>query len=235
MIKNILFDLDGTLWPVDMRVFLNTYMGYLADAMTIYGFDKKGLIDSVWKGTYAMVGNDGSMTNEERFWEVFFKIYPDIDRNMTDKFIDFYRSDFDKVKTIAEPYAGMREWFDLLKDKGYRLVLASNPFFPSIATEKRVKWSGLDKDDFEYITTYENSSYCKPNLDYYRELLNKLNMDPCESLMIGNDVDEDMIAEELGMRVFLLTDNILNPHNKDISKYPQGGFEELKKFVEECA
>ena len=50
--------------------------------------------------------------------------------------------------------------------------------------------------------------------------------------MVGNDVNEDMVAEKLGMKVFLLTDCIINKDNKDISVYPNGGFDQLKEFIE---
>ena len=49
--------------------------------------------------------------------------------------------------------------------------------------------------------------------------------------MVGNDVAEDMIAQQLGMQVFLLTDCMINKANADISVYPHGGFEELKAFL----
>ena len=42
---------------------------------------------------------------------------------------------------------------------------------------------------------------------------------------------EDMIAETLGMKVFLLTDCIINKEDKDISVYPHGGFEELIDYL----
>ena len=89
-----------------------------------------------------------------------------------------------------------------LKDRGYRLVLATNPIFPLVATKNRASWAGLSVDDFELCTTYENSSFCKPNIKYYGEILSKLGMAPEECLMVGNDVDEDMIAEKLGMKFF---------------------------------
>ena len=54
-----------------------------------------------------------------------------------------------------------------------------------------------------------------------------------ESLMVGNDVDEDMIAKELGMEVFLIPKCLINKENKDISVYPQGGFADLVKFIKE--
>ena len=50
--------------------------------------------------------------------------------------------------------------------------------------------------------------------------------------MVGNDATEDMIAETLGMRVFLLTDCLLNKKETDISRYPQGSFDDLIAYVE---
>ena len=50
--------------------------------------------------------------------------------------------------------------------------------------------------------------------------------------MVGNDVSEDMVAEKLGMKVFLITDCLLNKNGEDISHYPQGNFEDLLKFIE---
>jgi hypothetical protein len=40
-----------------------------------------------------------------------------------------------------------------------------------------------------------------------------------------------MIAETVGMQVFLLTDDILNRENQDISRYPSGSFEELYAYL----
>ena len=37
--------------------------------------------------------------------------------------------------------------------------------------------------------------------------------------MVGNDVADDMITENLGMKVFLMTECLLNKNNEDISKY----------------
>ena len=50
-------------------------------------------------------------------------------------------------------------------------------------------------------------------------------------LMVGNDVAEDMIAEQLGMKLFLLTDCLINKNNADISRYPHGSFDELFNFI----
>ena len=50
--------------------------------------------------------------------------------------------------------------------------------------------------------------------------------------MVGNDVSEDMVAEKLGMKVFLMPACLLNRENKDLSGYPQGDFDDLLAFVD---
>ena len=51
--------------------------------------------------------------------------------------------------------------------------------------------------------------------------------------MVGNDVGEDMIAESLGMKVFLMPECLINKKDKDISVYPQGSFEQLIEYIKE--
>ena len=114
---------------------------------------------------------------------------------------------------------------------GYKTVLATNPIFPAVATESRMRWAGLEPSDFEYYTTYENSHYGKPNLKYYEEVLEKIGAKAEECLMVGNDVTEDMVVTKLGMKVFLLTDCIINKQNEDINKYPYGTFEDLLHYL----
>ena len=130
-ITTVLFDLDGTLLPMDQDVFVGDYFGRIAAKVAPAGYDPKQLIDTIWSGTAAMVKNDGS----------------------------------------------------------------------------------------------------KPNSAYYRDVPARLNVKPEECLMVGNDVGEDMIAEQLGMKVFLLTDCMINIANEDISVYPHGSFDDLKNFL----
>ncbi|MDE6047540.1 MAG: hypothetical protein K2F56_02815, partial [Anaeroplasmataceae bacterium] len=118
-----------------------------------------------------------------------------------------------------------------LKNKKFELILATNPIFPLIAQTKRLAWAGIKDSDFSWITSYENSHYCKPNLKYYEEILSHFPYQPNECLMIGNDVGEDMIAKELGMQVFLLTDCLINKDNVDISIFPHGDYAMLFSYL----
>ena len=230
-IRCILFDLDGTLLPMDQDVFVKAYFGRLAAKLAPHGYEPKKLIEAIWGGTAAMIKNDGSMTNEAAFWRFFASIYGEDAVKDEPRFEEFYRTDFQQVQSSCGFDARAAACIAELKAMGFTLALATNPIFPAIATESRMRWAGLSKDDFVLYTTYENSRHCKPNPDYYRDILAQLGVDPEQCLMVGNDVSEDMIAQSLGMKVFLLTDCLINKHNKDISAYPQGSFDELMDYV----
>lgn len=230
--KVILFDLDGTLLPMDQDEFVKAYFGLLAKKLSALGYEPEKLIQSIWMGTKAMITNDGSQTNEEAFWNLFKNIYGEDVINDQDKFEDFYKNEFQMVKKVCGFDEKANRLIKYLKSQNYKLILATNPIFPAIATKSRIKWAGLDESDFDYVTTYENSSFCKPNLKYYMEILEKHNIDPTECLMVGNDVTEDMITKNLGMKVFLLTKDLINKNNEDINNYPNGDYDDLKQFID---
>ncbi|MBQ9785769.1 MAG: HAD hydrolase-like protein [Clostridia bacterium] len=230
-IKAVLFDLDGTLLPMDQDVFIKAYFGGLTKRLAPRGYDPQKIVEAIWTGTKAMVMNTGEKTNEEVFWDCFVAIFGEKIRDEIPVFDAFYAEDFPKVQSACGFDARARLVIDAVKEKGLRTALATNPLFPSVATENRIAWAGLSVSDFEYFTVYENSRHCKPNLDYYRDVLDVLKLSPEECVMVGNDVGEDMIAETLGMRVFLLTDCLINKKNEDISRYAHGGFDELIDFI----
>jgi len=231
-LTTILFDLDGTLLPMDQDVFTHDYFKRLAMKLAPHGYESKSLFDALWAGVAAMVKNDGSCLNEEAFWNRFADILGEHVRADEPILAEFYRTDFQNVQKVCGFNPAANECVQKLKSMGHRLALATNPLFPATATESRIRWAGLNKDDFEIYTTYENSRYCKPNPDYYREVLSKIGCEPGECLMVGNDAQEDMIAETLGMKVFLLTDCLLNRKDLDISRYPQGSFSDLIAYIE---
>ena len=230
-IKAVLFDLDGTLLPMDYEGFLKLYFGNLAKYLAKFGYEPDALVRNVWAGTKEMVNNDGFLWNETRFWDFFVEIYGvDV---LQDKvlFDDFYREEFAKAKEACgfEPMA--KETVELVRSLGMKTALATNPIFPMIATRQRMEWAGLKREQFALCTTYENIGYSKPNPAYYAEIAKRLGVAPEECLMVGNDVAEDMPAEKAGMQVFLLTDCLLNKNNEDITKYPQGDFVKLQEFI----
>jgi FMN phosphatase YigB (HAD superfamily) len=201
--------------------------------MMTLGLDPQKMIQMVWAGTGDMIKNDGSRTNEQRFWEKACSMMGKEVMQLEPVFDHFYRNEFSAAKstTLTHPHAV--ECIRLLKSKGYQVVLATNPLFPRIATHTRMQWAGLSPVDFEHITTYENSSYCKPNLEYYKEILKNIGRQPEDCIMIGNDVKEDMCVARLGMDTFLLKDCLICPEEEDITSYKQGSFDDLLEMIKQ--
>ena len=196
------------------------------------GYDGSKITKTVMASTLAMTDNEGNMTNEEAFWIRFKSLYPEVDESLTKAFDQFYIDHFDEVKASAKYQPLARPLIKELKSKGYTLVLATNPLFPKVATNKRIAWADLDISDFEIITTFDNASYTKPKLAYYQSILNQLRKEPSECMMIGNDAHEDMIASQLGIKTYLVTDCLINSKGIDLNRYPHGSFEEMVRFVE---
>jgi len=231
-VTTVLFDLDGTLLPMDQDEFVKSYFKLLAKKVAPLGYDPASLIDNIWAGTAAMVKNDGSRKNEEAFWAQFAKFYGDKVYDDIPVFDKFYSEEFNLAKDVCGFAPNAKKIVDGLCERGFEVVLATNPIFPSVATLSRISWAGLSAESFSLITNYSNSSYCKPNPKYYQEILSKIGKSSEECLMVGNDVEEDMVAQSLGMKVFLLTDCIINKKDRDISSYPHGNFDDLAEYLQ---
>ncbi len=234
-ITTILFDLDGTLLPMDQDEFVKGYFGLLAKKLAPHGYDPNQLVKSIWDATSKMITNDGSRTNEAAFWARFSELYGEKVKEELHLFEDFYIEDFKNAKVFCRIEPKAAELVRWAKSEGFRVALATNPIFPEIATRQRIQWTGLEPEEFELYTTYENSSYSKPNPDYFREVTARLGVQPSECLMVGNDATEDMVAAKLGMKVFLLTDHLINKNEEDITGYPSGSFDDLKQYIESLA
>ena len=189
MIKAVLFDLDGTLLPMDEKKFTEYYFGLLCKKLEPLGYDKEKLIKTIWTGTSLMVKNDGGSTNEKVFWQHFTEVYG-------------------KDKLCENPDA--RKIIDYAKSLKLKIILASNPVFPIAGLLTRVEFVGLNDKDFDYVSGYENSGYAKPNPDYYKEILNANRLAAEEAIYFGNSKTEDFDpAESAGIKCFLVNSDRL--------------------------
>ena len=233
MLDTILFDLDGTLLPIDEQVFTKAYFKALCAVLAPDGFEPQAFTQMIWAGTKCMIKNDGSRPNIDVFWDEFKRLAPDCDvESVRAKCDAFYENEFDALKSVvgAAPYAA--KIVHALRDKGYKVALATNPVFPLVAVKTRLKWIGLSARDFDYVTTYENSRFCKPSAGYYNDILNALGARISDCLMIGNHAVEDMCFAGMGGDVYLVTDHVINEAGMDISKFRQSDMAGLMAYVE---
>ncbi|MCR5329878.1 MAG: HAD family hydrolase [Lachnospiraceae bacterium] len=231
MIKNILFDLDGTLLPMDMDVFTTGYFKLLVAKLAPLDIDGKEFIGHIWAGIKRMVLNDGTRPNMDAFWEYMQEMYLERTPELRRRCEEFYANEFDGAKQFCGYNDKVPVLLDDIKKAGYRVILATNPIFPNVATVKRTSWAGLSVNDFEGYTTYENSYSCKPNPAYFTEVADRFGLDPAECLMVGNDAEEDLAARKTGMQVFLITDCLVNKKDVDISDILHGSFDDLRELL----
>ena len=233
MISTILFDLDGTLLQMDQDEFINAYFSALATYFAKTEYDEKLILNGVMKGTKAMFTNDGTCTNEELFWKLFYSVTKISKEEIEPQFTHFYTTVFPQLKASTTTNVEAQKCIQILKEKNYRLILATNPLFPAMATRQRVEWADLNPDDFYMITTYENSSLCKPNPAYFKEILKTLDIKENECFHVGNDAYEDGCIQTLGVPCYLITDNLINKQNTDLNTFHwHGTFDEFIKICE---
>ncbi len=230
-ITTILFDLDGTLLPMDLDRFTNTYFALLAQKAAPYGYNPKALAAAVWEGTKAMAANDGSTPNEARFWQVFARELGERVLEMRPVFQSFYANEFHGARSATWENPLAKQAVQGLKAQGRQVVLATNPLFPAVGVATRLSWLGLAPEDFALVSTYENSSYSKPNPAYYTQILKKLGKQPGECLMVGNDTQEDVLpAQKAGIQAYLVTD-CLNGDAGDVQPAGKGSFADFMEFA----
>ncbi|SKA86043.1 haloacid dehalogenase superfamily, subfamily IA, variant 1 with third motif having Dx(3-4)D or Dx(3-4)E [Caloramator quimbayensis] len=231
MINTILFDLDGTLLPYKWEDFEKEYFKKVVYKLKDI-LKPEETIKYLWESTMEMIINtDCQKTNKEVFMDKFTKLSQKDKDNLQNIFDDFYENEYKTLSAIFTPSEYVTDSIKILKEKGYTLVVATNPVFPESALLQRVNWAGLDDKDFILITSFERMHFCKPNIKYYEEILKIIDKNPHECMMIGNDVEEDIVAGKLGIKTFLVTDYMINKNNIKTDADYIGDYKDLNSFI----
>lgn len=232
MIKNIIFDLDGTLINTKQEKFNKHFFQIIYERFEEEGYDGKRICEFIIEGIILMLKNGGKESNEKVFIKNLITRSNIDQKNLERIFDKFYDTDYERLFDCIEKIEVMNQIINILKDKGYNLILATNPLFPRIAIEKRASWGKIDCRLFSYITSFENSSYCKPNINYYKEIMDKNNLSIEETMMIGNDLVEDLEIEKLGIPCYIVLDNVINVSNLN-NCARKGNYSDLLKIIGE--
>ena len=230
-INTILFDLDGTLLSIDMKEFEEIYYTSLSNAFkSIIAPDNFMAI--LYSSMKAMVKNKENRTNEEVFMSVMKEHVGEEMPAFQKHFIHYYENDFSVLRDAVNKNTDMLEALEILKEKGYELVIATNPLFPKFAIDQRIQWAELVHEDFSHITYFEDSHYCKPNVEYYSEILETIGKNPQECMMVGNDAEEDLAAGALGITTYLITNHLLNRKSLEYTADHEGTYKDFLMFAE---
>nr|WP_277601265.1 HAD hydrolase-like protein [Marinitoga sp. 38H-ov] len=181
-------DYDGTLIKNDEDEFQKYYFS----SFLKYSKLEKKIIDIVLECTIELIKkDDDKITNLEYFMNLMEEKTGKDSMYWYNIFLDFYNTEFPKLKSIIKPNDKL---INKIKYSNHKFIFASNPLFPEIAVKHRIEFINLKTNDFIYISTMENSHYCKPNENYFNEIIYKLNIKPEDCLMIGDtDFDRECI------------------------------------------
>lgn len=211
MIKAIFFDLDGTLLPLDEEEFTKVYFKLLCKRLSALDYEPNELINVILEGTKAMYKNDGKNNNEFVFWKTFEKHYGSDKLKDKEYINEFYIKEFKEISKVCGKNPLAKKIVDYCNSKNLLTVLSTNPIFPKLGTLTRMSFINLTENDFDYITSYENSNFSKPNPEYFKSLLSKFNLQPNEVLLFGNNTYEDgECALACGIKCFMVENNIIN-------------------------
>lgn len=229
----ILFDLDGTLLEMRTDPFVKGYLKELGQYMGD-NYDSQALLGIIWEATKTMIMNqDPEKTNEQVFIEYFAEHSPWSKEELWPLFDKFYQEVFPSLSHLTHPSPWAKKIIEAAKEQGYRVAVATNPVFPRDAIHSRLAWIELSPDDFELVTVYEESHFTKPNPGYFQEICSKLGVKPEECVMVGNHMQEDMVASKVGMKTFLVTNWLEDRGEPQYPVHQQGTLEELYTAITE--
>lgn len=232
MLKAVLFDLDGTLLQIDMDYFLKQYFRKMVELASEMGYrEGTRLVEQVWRSTDVMIADKNpDISNEEAFMSDFYQNWPYPPEEFKRFFDRYYRECFPLLKEFCQPFPGVPEMMDHIMEQGVKVVIATNAVFPQSALQNRIEWAGLGHHQFELVTSYELMHFCKPHVEYYQEIAERIGVLPEECLMVGNDTGEDLPAGRIGMKTFLVEDLLIDKGAKYTADW-RGRIPDLIDFV----
>jgi FMN phosphatase YigB (HAD superfamily) len=234
----VLFDLDDTLLGNEMNVFVPAYLQALARRMSQVA-EPGILVRTLMSATRQMVEDTSpDQTLEDKFDKAFYPALG-LNRNEVQDIIDgFYAQDFPKLKGLTEFKPLAVSVVHQLLERGDSAAIATNPLFPLTAIEQRLSWAGLlsEQIHFALVPSYETFHFAKPNPEFYAEYLAQLGWPKMPVLMVGNDIESDMVAaRKLGLTVFWMNQNGSSAWNGQGQEPPHGDLADLIPWIETSA
>lgn len=228
----VLFDLDGTLLDINMERFLHHYFQEMIAMARARKLPFEQLPQLVNEAVQAMIINrDASKYNCQVFDEHFFPRYQEEESVVRQFFLDFYEEAFPKLTPSCNQFPSIPEIMQMVFNRGLKVVIATNSLYPLTAILQRLNWAGVGAYPYDLITTYENMHFTKPHLEYYQEICQYIGVKPADCLVVGNDIEEDMVASRLGMQTFLLTERVIPAKEEIIIPDYQGNLTDLYALI----
>jgi len=219
-VKGVLFDLDGTLLQVEMREFIPAYIEGLAKHFPDVP-DPLVFARAIKDSIRALLASDAGVFNNEQFFLATLGRQLGLDATVCGERVRRYCANgMAGLETLVRPLALARDILARCFERGLKVVVATNPVFPRPLVEARLRWAQIADFPFDYVTTFDNSRYCKPHPGYFRECV-----------MVGNDTEHDLGARSAGIPTFLVDTWLLDRAKGEYVTDFRGGHGDLLRFL----
>lgn len=204
----LLLDLDDTLLDTNLDAFVPAYF----QALSKHVVDRTPpdvMLRALVSGMNMMNNNEDFTSTLEEVFDSEFYVRLGIEKEeLVEVFNDFYENVFPSLSSITKQRIEAASLLEWALSKGYRVAIATDPLFPHKAIHHRIRWAGIDPDHVELISSFENFHFTKTHPAYYAEVLGQLGWPEGPVLMVGNDVDRDLIpANKLGLATYFIDGN----------------------------
>lgn len=173
MIKAIIFDLDGTLLNSTKDIANSLNKVLKENNQSTYTL--KEVEKFLGYGSYNLI-KDTLPKNSSK--ELIDKVYSE--------YIDYYPRN---SNIFTKPYDGIDELIDTLKEKGYKIAIASNKMNNAVVKLNEEKFDSK----FDLAVGESELLKVKPNPDMILHVIDKFNLNKDEVLFIG-DTEVDLNA-----------------------------------------
>lgn len=231
MTLTLLLDLDDTLLKTNQAVFVPAYFQALSTKLVPH-LDSSLVARALVAGTNAMnQSEDSSRALEDVFEDVFYPMLG-LEKGALETEIErFYDEVFPTLQPITAKNPDAQAFIEWAKERGYRLVVATDPLLPRKATHHRVRWAGFEPGEFELISVFEDFHFSKSFPAYYAEVLGRLGWQEGPVVMVGNDMERDILpARRLGLPTFFLDEEPGSGSGPEAGL--RGSMADLRRFLE---
>jgi len=205
-VTTVLWDLDGTLVRIHRRVFASL-MPLVASAAFADMLPPWQFLAALRQVLPRVRANDSAESNHDLLVGLIAERTGCRSERVDARLQWLSGVGFPLLRWCFRPRRGAPQLVAELADRGLAQVVATNPLWPLQTVRARLAWAGIDAGRFGFIAAGQTMSRSKPRVDYYRELLEKLGVEPQHCVMIGNDARNDVPATALGIPVYLIDED----------------------------
>ena len=235
MSLTLLLDLDDTLLRNNFEIFLPYYLEAFSQIVSPI-IEPDIFAEALMESTRLMINNRlPDCTLKEVFESSFYPRLNVVKERFEIVAERFYLEEYPKLRIHTQHIPGAAELVQTAHDKGFSISISTNPLFPKVAIEERLNWANLSQNNFQYdlISSFESFHFAKPDPSYYAELLAQLGWPHGPVLVVGDDLESDILAaNQLGLKTYWV-----NPDEVEIKDLPEsatayGSLSELMDWIE---